>query len=134
MMDKKLAAKLMLTYIFGLMLVGLTLLICTELSHCSTSKPRPNSLGVVQEYTNPNTYLFAEPVEVTVMRDEKDRSYTNVRFMPYNTAAYFDETVLFCGVVSDWKPVPVVVTYRTQASRMYRGIACHDFISTFEVK
>jgi hypothetical protein len=98
------------------------------------SKPRPNTLGVSEIYQNPNTYLIAEPVEVTFMRDEKERIYTNVRFQPFNTAAFFDESILFCGTVEDLKRLPMAVTYLTRASLMYKGIACHEFVSAYEIK
>lgn len=98
------------------------------------SKPRPNSLGVSEIYQNPNTYLIAEPVEATFMRDAKERTYTNVRFQPLNTAAYYDESILFCGTVESFKHLPMAVTYLTRASMMYKGIACHEFISAFEIK
>jgi hypothetical protein len=45
--------------------------------------------------------------------------------------------VLFCGDVSESfnnKTGPLVVTYRAQASQMYKGIACHDLKSVFELK
>lgn len=118
-------------------LVGAVVFACLAFgafAHGSTTKPRPNSLGVVQEYTNPNTYLIAEPVEVNFLRDEKERIYTNVRFQPLNTAAYFDESVLFCGVVEDFKHLPMAITYLTRSGQMYKGIACHEFISAYEVK
>jgi hypothetical protein len=98
------------------------------------SKPRPNTLGVSEIYQNPNTYLIAEPVEATFMQDEKERTYTNVRFLPLNTAAFYDESILFCGVVEDFKRLPMAVTYLTRAGRMYKGIACHEFVSAYEVK
>jgi hypothetical protein len=100
----------------------------------STAKARPNSLGVSEVYQNPNTYLIAEPVEVTFMRDEKERIYTNVRFQPFNTAAYYDESILFCGSVEAFKRVPMAITYLTRAGRMYKGIACHEFVSAYEMK
>jgi hypothetical protein len=99
-----------------------------------TTKARPNSIGISEIYQNPNTYLIAEPVEVTFMRDEKERIYTNIRFLPLNTAAYFDESILFCGVVDELKRLPMAVIYTTRASRMYKGIACHEFVSAYEVK
>jgi hypothetical protein len=129
MPDKKLAARIVLFVAFVFLMLGMT-----SFLHCSTTKPRPNTLGVIQEYTNPNTYLIAEPVEVDFLRDEKERIYTNVRFQPLNTAAYFDESVLFCGVVEDFKHLPMAIIYTTRAGRMYKGIACHEFVSAYEVK
>lgn len=129
MLDKKFASKVMLA-----LSLGLIVLVATVFAHCATTVPRPNSLGVVQEYTNPNTYLIAEPVELTTMQDERGRIYTNVRFEPLNTAAFYDESILFCGEVPGLEKLPMAITYLTRASLMYKGIACHKFVSAFEVK
>jgi hypothetical protein len=98
------------------------------------SKPRPNTLGVYEIYQNPNTYLIAEPLDAVFMQDEKEHTYTNVRFQPLNTAAYYDESVLFCGTVESFKRLPMAITYLTRASQMYKGIACHEFVSAYEIK
>lgn len=95
-------------------------------------KNRPNSLGVSEQYQNPNAYLFAIPTDGTIMDGA-----TNIRFQPYATAALYDESVLFCGDVSsyfDGKRGPLVVTYRREAARKYKGVGCHELISVFEVK
>jgi hypothetical protein len=94
---------------------------------------RPNSVGVDETYQNPNTYLLALPVDGQIL----DGRFTNIRFQPYATAALFDQTVLFCGDVTeqfDGKRGPVVLTYLTQASGMYQGVGCHTLLSVFEVK
>lgn len=127
MINKKVAAWIIL----GTALV-LSLAIARAFAY--GTKARPNSLGVSEIYQNPNTYLIAEPVEVTSMRDEKERIYTNVRFLPLNTAAYYDESILFCGVVEDLKRLPMAVIYSTRAGRMYKGIACHEFIVAYGIK
>lgn len=103
----------------------------------TTSKSRSNSLGVEEVYTNPNTYLFALPVDGVTMRGKNDSDlYTNIRFQPYNTMSLYTESVLFCGAVGDQfngKRGPLVVTYETRAHKTYRGIACHELESVFEV-
>lgn len=120
----------------ALIIVGTALLftLAVARSFAVPSKPRPNSLGITEIYQNPNTYLVAEPVEVTFMRDEKERIYTNVRFQPLNTAAYYDESILLCGVIEDFKHLPMAIIYTTRSGRMYKGIACHEFVSAYEVK
>lgn len=93
---------------------------------------RPNSLGVTETYQNPNTYLLALPVDGKIL----DGRFTNIRFQPYNAAALFDASLLFCGDVTeqfDGKRGPVVVTYLTRASGMYQGIGCHELVSVFTV-
>jgi hypothetical protein len=114
------------------LIIALALLCVREL-HCSTTHPRPNILGVNETYQNPNTYLLALPVEGQII----DERFTNIRFAPYNAAALFDESILFCGDVTDefkGKNGTLVITYLTQASGMYRGIGCHKLVSVFELK
>jgi hypothetical protein len=123
----------LLLWMVGMMAV-IMFYVFSTLAHGSTTKPRPNTLGVEEVYQNPNTYLIAEPVEVTFMQDEKERVYTNVRFQPLNTAAFYDESILFCGTVENFKRLPMAITYLTRANQMYKGIACHEFISAYEVK
>lgn len=114
-----------------LLLAGPTCLI----AHGSTSKPRPNSLGVDQIYSNPNVYLFAVPMELVVIRGPKSDLYTVVRFAPYNTMALYDENVMFCGDVSrTFRRVPSAITYNRRAHRMYDGLACHELEPVFEIK
>ena len=97
-----------------------------------TPQPRPNSLGVKETYQNPNTYLLALPVDGKVL----DGRFTNIRFQPYESPVLFDESILFCGDVTEEfmdKPGPLVITYRTQASGMFEGIGCHTLVSAFTV-
>lgn len=106
--------------------------VMVALGHCSTTSDRPNSLGVPQIVLNPYTYILALPIDGQILEGK----YTNIRFWPYGTPSLFDQSVLFCGDVTEsfkGKAGPVVVTYRTQASRVYQGVACHDLLSVFEV-
>lgn len=105
---------------------------CTMFAHGSTTKPRPNNLGIERVYTNTNTYLFAAPIDGAHIEGR----VTAIRFQPYNTMALYDETVLFCGDVSNFfigKSGPMVVTYDRIGHRLFRGVACHDIVSVFEV-
>jgi hypothetical protein len=130
-MPKTISAFVAYLIILGLLLMGA----CSILAHGSTSTPRPNSLGVEEVYTNPNTYLLAVPLEAVALEDGK---YVTIRFAPYNTYALYDESILFCDVDSvrkfEGKSGVVVVTYETRAHTMYRGLGCHELISVFEVK
>ena len=100
-------------------------------------KNRANTLGIGEVYTNPNRYLLASIIEGAIIRGNTDSDhYTNIRFQPYNTMSLYDETILFCGDQSAWfngKRGPVVVTYETRAHKMFKGIACHELDSVFEV-
>lgn len=102
--------------------------------HASTTKARPNSLGVDQVYENNNAYLLALPIDGTNLEGN-----SLIRFRPYNTPALYDETVLFCGSVNDYfhnadgthMSGVLVIVYDKVGHRMYRGLACHDMIHVF---
>ena len=99
----------------------------------TTPAPRPNGLGVFETYSNPNTYLFALPVDGQIL----DGRFTNIRFKPYAASDLYDEMVLFCGDVTDQfngKTGTVILTYRTQASGKFQGVGCHTLVNVFEVK
>ena len=127
--------KLSVFVIFGIFAL-LVLAVLVQLAHCKTTTPRPNSLGIEQPYTNPNTYLLAEPLEGTPMEDGK---YIVIRFAPCYTYALYDESILFCDAGNtvqkfQGKSGVLILTYETQAHQMYRGLGCHELISVFEVK
>lgn len=116
------------TLLFLVMLAG-------QLSHCSATKNRPNSLGVTEIYTNPNVYLFASIAEGSLLGKADDR-YTNIRFQPYNTMSLYNETVLFCGNQAEQfngKTGALLVTYERRAHRLFQGVACHNLESVFVV-
>lgn len=105
-------------------------------SQAAISRKQPNSLGVVIFDDNPNTYMFGLPVDGVVVNCSKNEVCTNISFRPYNTDMLHTESVLFCGnEVESFKGKhgALVVTYRRQGTRNYKGISCHDLQSVFEV-
>jgi hypothetical protein len=125
---KRLQYAILLAAITGLIVA----FVLVATGHSSVDN-RPNSLGVSQIYTNPYTYLLALPVDGQVLEGKA----TSIRFKPYAAADLFDISVLFCGDVTeqfDGKTGPLIVTYRIQAGRMYKGVGCHDLVSVFQVK
>ena len=104
-------------------------------ANAMTTNNRQNAIGAVIESKNMNTYLFAVPIAGQIIEHDEE-VVTNVRFQPYGTPALYDETVLFCGDVSEsfnGKTGILVVTYRRQATLNYKGIGCHELDSVFEV-
>ena len=105
--------------------------------HASTTKARPNSLGVDQVYENNNGYLLALPVEATRVGDD-----VNIRYQPYNTPALYDESLLFCGDVSAYfhnsdgspKRGVLVIVYDKVGHHMYSGMACHEIVNVFTME
>lgn len=102
----------------------------------TTGKNRANSLGVTEVYTNPNVYMFGVLTDGTIIGGDHDDIYTNVRFQPYATMGLYDESILLCGNEAEsfkGKHGPLLMTYHRIASRAFKGIACHDLVSVFEV-
>ena len=124
---------------FLILLAALALAVNLESSTLPSN--RQNNLGVDQVYSNPNVYLFGVischgDGDCSILRDSKDRQYTNLKFQPYNTMELYEEPVLFCGnVAGDFqgKQGPLVITYRRQATLNYKGIGCHELYGVFEV-
>lgn len=114
----------------------LCVLLATTLGFAVTSKPRPNSLGVPEFLTNPNTYVLGRLVDGAVM-NENGRYATSLRIAPSFTAGLYTEDLLVCGNVADafdGMTGPVVITYRTHASRKFKGVACHELVSVAKVQ
>jgi hypothetical protein len=114
--------------------------VAVSIAHGTTTPAKRTSIdqwlrdnGINETYQNPNTYLLALPLDGQIL----DGRFTNIRFAPYAAAAMFDQSILFCTDVTEQfegKTGPVIVTYRTQAAGMYRGVGCHELVSVFMVK
>jgi hypothetical protein len=114
------------------LIVFLFVLSMLTFGHCDITKKIPNSLGVSEVYQNPYAYLLAMPIEGQLLDGGK---YTNIRFWPYATPALYEETILFCGDVSEhFSREPIVVTYEKRAHQTYQGIACHNLIGAISLK
>lgn len=104
------------------------------LAHGATRQSK-SALGTVQEYTNPNVYLYGAIIDGTILGPE--RNFTNVRFQPSHSFLFYSETILFCGDQSEpfrFMRGPIVVTYKRVAHKSYQGVACHDFVSIDHVQ
>lgn len=126
-MKKVLAAFLALALTF---LVLVAVLIAT--GHASTRNKPKDPLETLDIPVNPYAYRLALPIDGQILEGK----YTNIRFWPYGAPELFDETILFCGDVTplfNGKRGPVVIAFRAQGSRLYRGMACHEILNVFEV-
>jgi len=100
--------------------------------HAEPTKHIENGIGVPEYTSNPWSYILALPLDGEVL----DGKYTNVRVSPFGAPMLYDENLLLCGDVSETfngKMGTLVFVYRTQASRVYQGVACHELKSIFEV-
>lgn len=99
--------------------------------HAEPILNRKNSLGVVQTWDNPYTYLLALPVE----GNQIDGGFT-VRFWDFGMPELIDHTVFFCGASNafDGKRGVLVIMYKTEAHHMTKGVGCHELKGVYELK
>lgn len=101
--------------------------------HGATTIKHNNSLGAVQYQNNPNTYKVGH-----IVSGANVDGNLNVRLQPLATYGLFTEEILLCGMPIDKFPengaAPVVLTYRTQASRLVQGVGCHALVRVDEMK
>lgn len=121
-------------FAFALLAIAVLMLFIVVIAtgRADTTGNRPNSIGADKIYVNPYSYRLALLIDGQVLEGK----YTNIRFWPYGTPDLYDESVLFCGNVEsefNGRRGVLVITFRTQASRLYRGVPCHELISVFEV-
>ena len=95
--------------------------------HCAVSRKHNNSLGTVMYTDNPFTYKAGSIVALA----EIDGGLV-VRIQPIGTYSLYTEDLLFCGMNPEKflnHTNPMVLTYRTQASRIVEGIGCHALVN-----
>lgn len=119
-------------------LLALMVLFFASTAHCTTGKARPNSLGIPEWTTNPNTYLYGAIIGAQVVQIDKQVGIS-LRVTPAHTFALYSENLLLCGgnETLDKFPEslggPLVITYKTLASRLVGGIPCHELQSVDRV-
>ena len=99
-----------------------------------TTTKHDNSIGTVQYQDNPLTYK-AGMVSVSGLVDDA----VVIRIQPLATYSLFTEDVLLCeGAKLEpmfaGKHNPLVLTYKTRASRLVQSLGCHDLIRVDEMK
>jgi hypothetical protein len=136
MIDKKFAVRTILYSIAFLLILGY--LACTTIGHASVPKKSDTTCwlpeGCVTQYTeNPYTYKVGNVSAVGFV----DKSIT-LRLQPLATYGLFSEDILFCdqkevATLFAEKHNPVVLTYKTKASRLIQGVGCHDLVRVDEM-
>jgi hypothetical protein len=122
--------------LWGSVITGVLLL--ANAAHGKTTKPSDTTCwlpeGCVTQYqSNPYTYKVGE-VSASGFPDDA----IVLRIQPLATYNLFTEDVLFCdrqkvaGMFTG-KHNPLVLTYKTRASRMVQGIGCHDLVRVDEM-
>lgn len=122
-----------------IIVVGIVLALVIT-ARCSTTPRKDNKTcflpeGCVAQYQdNPFTYRAGAIIDASVIEDNKA---VNIRFQPLATYSLFSENILICGVPQEMfanKRNPMVLTYKTKASRIVQGIGCHELIRVDEMK
>ena len=112
----------------------------SEMSRCSTNSKKSDTTcwlpeGCVTQYEmNPYTYK-AGSVSVSGIVDDA----VVLRIQPLATYNLFTEDILLCdkkklAEMFEGKHNPLLLTYKTKASRMVQGIGCHDLVRADELQ
>ena len=126
-------------YLIGVALVVVVFLLASS-AHCSVGKKPSDTTCwlpegcVTQSAENPYTYKVGS-VAVSGMPDDA----IVLRIQPLATFNLFTEDILICNRrditgMFEGKHNPLVLTYRTQASRLVQGIGCHTLVRVDEMK
>ena len=107
----------------------LVFLVLSNTAHCSVGKHK-NSLGTVMYQDNPMTYKAGAVVAMAYAEEGKGLV---LRIQPIGTYDLFTEDILVCNDDATLpmllnKGNPMVITYRTRASRLVGGLGCHALV------
>jgi hypothetical protein len=120
--------------VFLLLVLALFLLLEAE-SQGAVSKKHDNSIGSLMYEDNPMSYVAGSVRSIAYVDGGKAIS---VRVQPIGTYSLYTDEKLFCGsnVVERFRNVanPMVLTYRTKASRLIEGVGCHELVSVDGLK
>jgi hypothetical protein len=110
-------------------------LLFEEESNGAVGKRHDNSLGTMMYMDNPMSYVAGLVTAIAYVDEGKG---IVVRVQPIGTYSLYTDEKLFCnpGAVEKFKNVgnPMVLTYRTKASRLIEGIGCHELVSVDGLK
>ena len=113
-------------------LVAIVWLTSSVIASATVGKTHGNSLGVPMYQENPMTYKAGS---VSVAGNIAEGLV--LRIQPLGTYELFTEDILICGHHAELfggKTNPLVLTYRTKASRMIQSIGCHELINVDSLK
>ena len=119
-------------YLLEFLVVGLLIFVTMELGHCAVGNKHVNSLGTPMFFDNPMTYKAGSISALSYV----DGGLV-ARIQPIGTYSLFTEDILFCSMSPEKflnKSNPMVITYRTKASRLIQGIGCHELVAVHSLK
>lgn len=125
--------------VVGALIIATILLLCLAglfigTGHAATTSHKSNAVGFVQYETNPMTYKVG-----SVSVSGVPGNGIVFRLQPLGTFGLFTEDILICdrdaiAPLFENKHNPLVLTYKTQASRMIDGVGCHQLMRVDEMK
>jgi hypothetical protein len=127
-------------WIPSMLIVLLIVLALVAIGRCATNPKKSNTTcwlpeGCVTQFTeNPYTYKVGALTNASIIGDNEG---VVVRIQPLATYSLFTEDLLLCGVPADMflnKGNPLVLTYKTKASKTVQGIGCHELVRVDEMK
>jgi hypothetical protein len=104
-------------------------------AHATTTAKHKDSLGVVMQQTNPNTYLAGSVTNVEFAGNRNNYGMV-IRVQPLKTYTLYTEDILLCGNPSELfagHSNPMVLVYRTRSSHMVDGLGCHGLVDVRDV-
>lgn len=128
MINKKKASSILLA---SAALAGF--LLVASLAHCAVEPRGASSIGNVVYQDNPLTYKAGDLVDLDSV---SERQAINMTIQPLGTYALFRESILVCGdsvALLKGKHNPLLLVYKTAASRSVDGIGCHRLVGVYSI-
>ena len=132
MMAKKKSAGIVLGTLLGMLALLMTLAVA---GHCSAVGKHKDSIGVVMEQTNPNSFIAGDVTNVEYAGTEQNYGMV-VRVQPLKTYTLYTDELFFCGNPQELfagHHNPMVLVYETQSHHTVEGIGCHDLKAVRDV-
>lgn len=103
------------------------------LAHCAVESRGASSIGNVVYQDNPLTYKAGDLIDLDSV---SERQAINMTIQPLGTYALFRESILVCGdsvAPLKGKHNPLLLVYKTAASRSVDGIGCHRLVGVYSI-
>ena len=101
---------------------------------CTTTKHK-DSVGVVMQQTNPNSYIAGDITNVEYAGKPENYGMV-IRVQPLKAYMLYTDELFLCGDPSELfagHQNPMVLVYRTRSSHVVDGIGCHELVGVRDV-
>jgi hypothetical protein len=103
--------------------------------HATTVGKHRDSLGIVMQQTNPNSFIAGNVTNVEFAGKPENYGMV-VRVQPIGTYTLYTEDILLCSDPSEFfagHSNPMVLVYETVSHHMVEGIGCHELKAVRDV-